>query len=97
MNLSLIVLFILLTGCTYQTEHSLKGVCYVDSSTPFEEKLLIDARRISGNESIRVFTDCEELQELKSGKRNKLTTWGYNLSIKEAEKRNLEDLPLNRM
>lgn len=91
---SLCIILSLSGCCTHQSPQSNSGVCDIDSSTEFGNTLLTDARRISENQNIRVFTDCKELEELKSGKRSKLTSWGYNMSIEEAKKLNLEHLPL---
>ena len=68
-------LFIILSlsgCCSHQSPQPNNGVCDIDSSTEFGNTLLTDARRISGNQNITVFTSCKELDELKSGKRNKL-------------------------
>ena len=91
-------LFIILSlsgCCTHQSPQSNNGVCDIDSSTAFGNTLLTDARRISGNQNITVFTSCKELDELKSGKRSKLTSWGYNMSIEEAQRVSLENVQLN--
>ena len=92
---SLIIILSLSGCCTHQSPQSNNGVCDIDANTEFGNTLLTDARRISGNQNIRVFTDCKELQELKSGKRNKLTSWGYNMSIEEAQRVSLENVQLN--
>ena len=91
-------LFIILSlsgCCAHQSPQPNTGVCDIDSSTEFGNTLLTDARRISGNQNIRVFSNCKELEELKSGKRNKLTSWGYNMSIEEARRVSLENVQLN--
>lgn len=91
-------LFIILSlsgCCTHQSPQSNNGVCDIDSSTAFGNTLLTDARRISGDQNIAVFTSCKELDELKSGKRSKLTSWGYNMSVEEAQRVSLENVQLN--
>jgi hypothetical protein len=92
---SLFIILSLSGCCTHQSPQPNNGVCDIDSSTEFGNTLLTDARRISRNQNIRVFTDCKELQELKSGKRNKLTSWGYNMSLEEAQRVSLENVQLN--
>jgi hypothetical protein len=92
---SLLIILSLSGCCTHTASLTSNAVCDIDSSTEFGNTLLTDARRISGNQNIRVFTSCKELEELKSGKQNKLTSWGYNLSVEEAQRVNLENLQLN--
>lgn len=92
---SLLIILSLSGCCTHKASLTNNAVCDIDSSTEFGNMLLTDARRISGNQNISVFTSCNELEELKSGKRNKLTSWGYNLSVEEAQRVNLENLQLN--
>ena len=70
-------------------------MCEVDARTAFGKKLLAEAERISEKQTIRVFTDCRELEDLNAGKRNKLTSWGYDLPIEQAQKIPLEALQLH--
>lgn len=92
---SLFIILSLSGCCTHQSLHPNNGICDIDSTTEFGNTLLTDARRISGNQNIRVFSNCKELEELKSGKRYKLTSWGYNMSLEEAQNVPLENVQLN--
>ena len=91
---SLLIILSLSGCCVHQLQQANNGVCDIDSSTEFGNTLLVQARRISGNQNIRVFSNCKELEELKSGKRNKLTSWGYNMSLEEAQHVILEKIQL---
>ena len=92
---SLFIILSLSGCCTHQSPQSNSGVCDIDSSTEFGNTLLTDARRISGDQNIRVFTDCKELDALKAGTRSKLTSWGYNMRLEEAQNVPLEKVQLN--
>lgn len=63
-KLNLFVILSLSGCCTHQSPQSNNGVCDINSSTEFGNTLLTDARRISGNQNITVFTSCKELDEL---------------------------------
>lgn len=84
----------LLSGCTSHEQPHLKNECPIDSSTPFGNALLCEARRVSQNPNIQVLGSCQEIDELKAGKRQNLTSWRYSLTIEEAKTLAVEDLQL---
>ena len=84
----------LLSGCVSNTTSLTNDVCRVDESTPFGKELLSAAQRVSSSNPPQVYGSCEELEELKSGTRRRLSTWQYVLPLKDAKKLDLEDLPL---
>lgn len=91
-----LLIFLSLSGCSvHESSHMNSGRCDVDAHTEFGKKVLNEARRVSGNKHIRVFTDCHELNDLNSGKTKKLTSWGYELLVEDAQKIPQEQLQLH--
>lgn len=98
MKMKLCWLLVLLSGCS--SNHSSTSYsgheCAVDSRTPFGQKLLTNARRITNDTDVRVLGDCREVDELNEGKRSTLTAWKYDIPIEQAKNHALEDLQLDQ-
>lgn len=77
-------------GVAHDHSNTQADMCEVDARTAFGKKLLAEAERISEKQTIRVFTDCRELEDINAGKKNNLTSWGYDLPIEQAQKIPLE-------
>ncbi len=97
MKMNISWLLVLLSGCcchnsTSDSDHT----CVVDSRTPFGQKLLIKARLLTNDTNVRVLGDCREVEELKAGKRDTLTSWKYTIPVEQAKKFELEDLQLDQ-
>ena len=98
MKMNICWLLVLLSGCSFNhSSTSYSGhECAIDSRTPFGQKLLTNARRITNDKDVRVLGDCREVDELNEGKRNTLTTWKYDIPIEQAKNLALEDLQLDQ-
>jgi hypothetical protein len=93
-KLNYIAITSLLSGCVSNTTSLTNDVCRVDESSAFGKELLSKAQRVSGTNPPQVYGRCDELEELKSGARKRLSTWKYVLPVEDAKKLDLEDLPL---
>ena len=89
-----IVLTCLLSGCVSNTSSLTNVICRLDNSTAFGKELLSASQRVSITNTPQVYGRCDELDELKSGARTRLSTWQYVLPLEDAKKFELEDLPL---
>jgi hypothetical protein len=98
MKVNVCWLLVLLSGCScHHNSTSYSGhECTVDSRTPFGQKLLTNAQRLTSGTGVRVIGDCREVDELNTGNRNTLTSWKYDIPIEQAKKLALEDLQLDQ-